>query len=137
MTDEMSAARFAELAAAYGGDLGRWPAEQRAAAFVMARSSAGQSILADAAILDAQLDAFEIPPISMAVMERVLATVPQRRIARAGLSFRRWWSLAAVGFAGTATGAFLVAAVPLAPNVTLDPPYEQTAFGNLPTGEAE
>lgn len=131
MTDEMSAARFAALANAYGGDLGRWPAESRTAAFIIAGTPEGRRLLVKAAALDARLDRFTVPAPSTNLMERVLASAPRLRSTHASVPLWRWLGFIGVGFAGAAAGALAVAAVPPVPGVVLDPGYEQTAFGDL------
>lgn len=131
MTDEISAARFAALADAYGGDLGRWPAELRTAAFTIAETPEGRRLLAGAAALDVRLDRFTVPASSTMVMERVLASAPRPSSARTGLPLWRWLGFTGVGFAGAAAGALAVAALPPVPGAMLDSGYEQTAFGDV------
>lgn len=131
MAVEMSAARFAALTDAYGGDLGRWPADARIAAFAIARTAQGHDMLAEAAALDAALDRFTVPEPSMRLSDRIMASAPQPRRAWARATRWRWAGFGGIGLAGTAAGALLVAAVPPVPGVVLDAGYEQTAFGNL------
>lgn len=114
----LDAARFAELARAYGADLGRWPPALRdaAAARLAAQDPSGAAadapaqVLAEAAELDFALDAWRLAPPSQALVEAVLAAAP-RRPAWAG---RPWiWrtgvgaGLAAACAAGVLTGATL------------------------------
>jgi len=54
--------RFRDLADAYGGDLERWPAAERAAAATLAQTAEAEAILTEAAALDAALNAWTLPP---------------------------------------------------------------------------
>jgi hypothetical protein len=119
----MTPERFETLAAAYGGDVARWPAAEReAAALVMAAEPAwAQAALADAAALDVALAAYVGPRVSASLTERIVATAPRPRLRRgwgawlapAGLGA----GLAAACAAGVLLGAQLVPA-PHAPSPT-------------------
>jgi hypothetical protein len=71
--------RFAELAAAYGGDLARWPAAERAgaAALVVEEPEETGAILAQARALDAALDLVTAPPPSDLLARRILKAAPK------------------------------------------------------------
>ncbi|MFN3521914.1 MAG: hypothetical protein ACK4YQ_06670 [Phenylobacterium sp.] len=114
-TSSLPRARFQDLADAYGGDLSRWPEDDRdAAALLMADEPAfAARLLAEAADLDAALDAWRPSPVSRAVQEAILAAAPRPRrgfapvawLARAGLGA----GLAAACAAGVVFGAQLSA----------------------------
>lgn len=84
----MTAQRFADLAAAWGGDLRRWPEAEREAAraFAAADPSAAERVLFDARQLDAALDLSPRPAVSAALRDRVIASA-----ASAGLRARAAW----------------------------------------------
>jgi hypothetical protein len=106
----MNAERFETLAGAYGGDLRRWPAAERAAAEVFRTTEPDRAavILTAADDLDFALDAWRAPAPSAALREAVLAAAPRGRRAapfRSGLGL--WLSgagLAAVAVAGVIVG---------------------------------
>lgn len=111
MTEE----RFEELAAAWGGDVARWPEAERdaAALFLAASPDVARAILAREGALDAALDALPRFPAPGALFERIVesaATPAARRRQRwggwllpAGLSA----TLAAATAAGLILGAQL------------------------------
>lgn len=143
MTDRT---RFAALAAAYGGDIARWPATERAAARRMARERWAARILADADALDAWLDHAPPPVPAPALAARILAAAPATAAAalaparapvlraRRG---RRW--AAAFGLAGL-TGLCAGAAAMAAALTPADPGQPRaepdTIFGDIaPAGD--
>ena len=73
--------RFAALAAAYGGDVSRWPElEREAAALLMATEpQATASRLAGESDLDWALDAWRAPGASAALQAAILASAPAAR----------------------------------------------------------
>ncbi|MDP1986974.1 hypothetical protein [Phenylobacterium sp.] len=115
----MDLERFAGLAEAYGGDVGRWPiVEREAAALLMAEyPEATAPVLAAQSDLDWALDAWRAPAASPALQAAVLAAAPtERRVA----PWRGWiWrtglgaGLMAAGAAGVMAG--VVASSAMAP----------------------
>ena len=108
----LNLSRFHELAGAFGGDLRRWPAAERAqaSALLAADPVATQPILARAAALDELLAASPDPVPSLALREAIVAFAPRpRRVS----STRRWVGvgLAAASVAGVLAGS---AAAPIA-----------------------
>lgn len=74
----MDQARFEAIVAAYGGDPGRWPQSERAAAQAFALRPEAAPILAEARALDALLNAStEITPLNLAFVRRVIAAAPK------------------------------------------------------------
>ncbi len=72
----MALARFAELAAAYGADLDRWPDAERFAALALAgRSADARALLADAHELDAALARLDPPPPPPAALAARIAAL--------------------------------------------------------------
>ena len=82
----MKVERFQELAEAYGADLRRWPAADRAAAeaLLLAQPVMIERLLFEAAKTDAVLQTSTAPQVSMALRDRVIASA-----TAAGLSPRR------------------------------------------------
>lgn len=82
----MKVERFQELAEAYGADLRRWPATDRAAAEALrlAQPVMIERLLFEAAKTDAVLQTSTAPQVSMALRDRVIASA-----TAAGLSPRR------------------------------------------------
>ncbi len=76
----MKAERLQALAEAYGADMRRWPASERAFAesLIAADPSLG-SVLDEAAALDALLDASPAPSPSPDLAARILAAAPKAR----------------------------------------------------------
>lgn len=72
----MALGRFAELAAAYGADLDRWPDAERFAALALAgRSEEARALLADAHELDAALAGLGPPPPPPAALTARIAAL--------------------------------------------------------------
>ncbi|WP_421786055.1 hypothetical protein [Hyphobacterium sp.] len=71
--------RFADLADAYGGEIDRWPEDERAAArLLLAESGDARAMLADAQQLDGLLsDSGEVAPSELLV-RRILKSAPAR-----------------------------------------------------------
>ena len=106
MTEE----RFGALAEAYGGDVSRWPADQREAAAMMMAADPDftRDVLTRASMLDAALDSWTREPVSSALAERILAQAPS---AQPAPRWRGWLmpaglgaGLAAAGVAGLLAG---------------------------------
>jgi len=87
------------LAAAYGGDLSRWPAAWReeAALFAAAEPKVVQAVLAREARLDAALDAWPRAPASSALFETIVASAPPMRQRRSQPRWRWWLAPATLG----------------------------------------
>lgn len=117
----MSQERFAALADAFGADMRRWPAADRAAAQDLAQmSSSARACLAEADALDAVLDQSRVTAPSVELYQRILAQAPRpgmMRLRAAGVAsarsrLLRWLSgLGAVGVltCGAVAGAAVVA----------------------------
>lgn len=116
----MTNSRFAALADAYGGDIGHWPAAERAAANrFLAGSEAARTMLAAAQHLDAALSRLPPPPTASARLKDQVAGLraPPARSAptwldltldRLGLAlFGRGLSFAAATAAGIWGGILL------------------------------
>jgi len=108
----LNAARFAELADVYGGDIGRWPQDQRevARALLAADPQGLGQVLGEAACLDRLLDLAPAGAVDAALLGRLIATAP-----RPAATARRW--IAALGAAlglGVAAMAGVTAGVLLA-----------------------
>ncbi|MEO5755751.1 MAG: hypothetical protein ABIQ51_02735 [Mesorhizobium sp.] len=108
----MDAERFAALAAAYGGDLRRWPQAEQTAAAILGRGEEAQAVLRGAGTLDAMLDRHHVKAPERALHSSIL------RAADGHFSRRRrqrfWWfglGLAGVGLAGAIAGLALVTVV--------------------------
>lgn len=140
MTEQvvMSADRFVALAAAYGGEIERWPEEERASAEIFAKTPAGASALAAASGLDHLLDAYALKARNDGLGDRILTRFARRsrmrkwfRFSSAGLG------LVGVGIAGALAGSIAIAV--LAPNVTSDTTVATdrtaTVFGDIGTDE--
>lgn len=113
----MNLERFAVLAEAYGGDVGRWPlAEREAATLLMAaRPEATAPILSAQGDLDWALDAWRAPAASSALQAAILAAAP---VARRAPAWRSWvWrtglgaGLMAAGAAGVMAGVVASSAI--------------------------
>ena len=79
----MKAQRLHALAEAYGADLRRWPASERAFAdSLIAADPSLKAVLDEAAALDALLDAAPAPAPSAVLTARVLAAAPKARSRR-------------------------------------------------------
>jgi hypothetical protein len=108
----MYAERFAALAAAYGGDLRRWPEAERMAGTIFAASEAGEIILKHAGTLDALLDSYRVDAPGKALHGSILQAVGRHLVQRRRQRF--WWlglGLAGIGLAGGLAGLALVAIV--------------------------
>ena len=112
MTREgMNETRFGELAAAYGGDVRRWPDGERDAARAWADAHPqAERDLFDARQTDAALYASANPVVSMALRDRVLASA-----ATAGMRARAVWPslrrllwIGGVGWAAAACAGVMV-----------------------------
>lgn len=120
----MDRARFEYLLEAYGAELSRWPANERAAAAVfLAQNGDGLAeALATARALDAQLDEARAVPDTAALAARILATAP--RPARM-FNARAALALAACAVLGLVLG---YGGGRLAPLADEDDGYFATAF---------
>ena len=71
---EMNEARFARLVEAYGADSARWPADElQAAQRLLSSSAVARHVLAQARAVDRALASAMLPPISLALENRLLA----------------------------------------------------------------
>ncbi|MDQ1155548.1 hypothetical protein [Brevundimonas sp. SORGH_AS_0993] len=105
------------LAEAYGGDLRRWPADQRAfAEGLIAADPAARVVLEEAAALDALLDASLAVSPSADLTARVLRAAPRARVK--SRPRRAAWFMGA-GWAAAAC-AGVVAGVGLTSRMTAD-----------------
>lgn len=111
--DGMTPERFETLAEAFGGDVGRWPTAERAAASQLIADDPAWTgrVLARADALDAMLASAASPIASGALVERIMAGAPRARprwpawLAPAGLGV----GLAAACAAGVMLGVQLAA----------------------------
>lgn len=117
----MTYERFRQLAEAYGGEIGRWPAAERdeAALFLAQEPDLARSTLAEGADLDLLLDGWRTAPASTALQEAILASAPAPR-RRHGLVNWFWRAgagagLAAACAAGLVLGVALSDAAPVQP----------------------
>ena len=146
----MTPDRFLKLAEAWGADLQRWPAHERAAAQALAAQARPglRAALAEAAELDRLLAAHAVAAPDGALLQRVLAGAPlgtpagrvspspRPRPSPSPRAVPRWWwfgaGAAGVGLAGALVGAMAVSmAMPaLWPaSGASDLAYASTAFG--------
>ncbi|WP_426020139.1 hypothetical protein [Brevundimonas sp. DWR2-3-1b1] len=127
----MKAERLHELADAYGADLRRWPASERAfAESLLAADPSLKAVLDEAARLDALLNAAPTPVPSTALTARILSAAPQRK-ARGRLG-RAVWYLGA-GWAAAAC-AGVVAGVGLTTHLTADARADAVLYQSSLTG---
>jgi hypothetical protein len=80
---EMSRARFAALAEAFGGEIARWPAAEReaAAAFLASDPDFAAAALAEASGLDEMLAEWPAMAVRPTLREAVIAAAPRPRPA--------------------------------------------------------
>ena len=104
----MTLERFAELAAAYGAKLERWPAaEQKAASALLSSSEQARELLRTEAWLDGELSG-QAPLELNGAFARKLAEIPLRNPQRSWFLFRRWLWAPALGWSvAAALGVFL------------------------------
>ena len=105
----MTEVRFLTLAAAYGADMTRWPAGDRAtaAAFVAANPQIVAACLAAERLLDATLGRYTTRDASALLRTRIIAAAPRERAAGARW---RWLTGAGLGLGLAASCAAGVAA---------------------------
>ena len=105
----MNEDRFLNLAAAYGADMNRWPAAERAvaAAFVNANPQVVEACLAAERLLDDTLQRYDARDASAALRTRIIAGAPRERALGAA---RRWMAAAGLGLGLAASAAAGVAA---------------------------
>ncbi len=114
----MKADRLHALAEAYGADLRRWPASERVfAESLIAADPSLKTVLAQAAALDALLDASAAPTPSTDLTARLLAAAPKAKTRRYHLD--RIALFLGAGWAAAAC-AGVVAGVGLTTHVTAD-----------------
>lgn len=103
--------RFRVLADAYGGDLRRWPTEDRAGAEALRDGSAeARALLDDEAGFDHLLHGFEAVAVPAALREAVIASARAKPV-RAKPAWRFWMSgagLFGAGAAGALAGALWI-----------------------------
>lgn len=112
----MTPDRFETLAEAYGGDIARWPSQDRddAALVLAADPDFAARVLNRARGLDEMLDAWTPLPVSADLREAVIAIAP-----RARPSVQAWLWRAGLGAGlAAACAAGLVVGVGLAPDAT-------------------
>ncbi|NTF45152.1 hypothetical protein A6U86_10670 [Rhizobium sp. AC27/96] len=130
----MSAERFAELADAYGGDIGRWPQPERAAAREYAENSDLDGALRRAADLDALLDTYVLKTAHQDLGARIATKLARRS------KIRNWFrfgsagvGLVGIGIAGALAGSVAIAV--LAPSLTSETTMASdgtsTMFGDI------
>jgi hypothetical protein len=102
----MNEDRFLNLAAAYGADMNRWPAGERAVAatFAAANPQIVEACLAAERLLDAALQSYDARGASAALRTRIIASAPRAR------AVRRWIAAAGLGLGLAASAAAGVAA---------------------------
>ena len=110
----MSLVRFAELAAAYGADLDRWPDSERLDALALAaRSAEARDLLADAHGVDAALAMLDRPPAPSDALHARIAALeagaapPLPRLARVTAPLGRAAVFAMAAAAGIVVGVYL------------------------------
>ncbi len=113
----MTPERFAYLAHAYGADLQRWPAAERAAAqgLLERGDAASLDVLQQARQLDSLLDCYQLAAPDPALARRIAASATSARPASFWSRYADWLSrvgFVGVGLAGIATG-MLVASLSL------------------------
>ncbi len=127
----MTPERFGTLVDAYGGDLDRWPADERdAARTLLLHQPEAQAMLSAAAGLDTALAAWTVPGPGAALAARIVATVARRHTQARRL--RLWLSslgAATVLASGVAAGALVVTRLTSAEVPATAPLYELSVLG--------
>lgn len=138
----MTPERFLVLLDAYGADLRRWPASERASARALIEQDLPElrRRLAEAAALDGWLDAHEVAAPEDALARRVIAGAATSRLppaaSRRPRRHKRWWwpgaGLVGAGLAGTLAGAFVVSLAlrSVVPPADMEWPGRATAFSD-------
>jgi hypothetical protein len=134
MRDPMSAERFADLVATYGGRVDRWPMDAQDAGHVYAATVAGRSILMQALEFDVLLDSYVVAAPGAALQGRIIAGFKPQSSLQTQLS--RWWQglgLVGVGVAGIVAGSVAMSLVLAGPPPESDGFYDQptTVFGDV------
>jgi hypothetical protein len=102
----MTPERLQALIAAYGAEPAHWPTAERAAAETALREAAdSQALLATERALDAILDAWPAPRVTLQLRERSLMGAPREGAERLG--WRRIWLFGA-GFTAACGAGLLV-----------------------------
>jgi hypothetical protein len=135
--------RFRTLTEAYGADPERWPVAERGAAQALVAQAAPEVLRAldEAARLDAVLARHVVAAPDAALVRRIEASAPQRRLdgrqfAVAPRQSRWFWlsgaGLASAGVMGAVAGALFVAhfSPVLIQSVMSDYSYSTTVFGD-------
>ena len=138
----MTPDRFDALAAAYGADLDRWPADHRVAGRRLAAGPDAATTLAAARDLDRRLAAYAVAEPSADLQRRVLSIAAGRPAPAVAL--RRWLSalgaasLLGAGIAGAGAAAGMAMVVALAPpHAETDASgYAQSSFGDIVAADA-
>lgn len=128
----MDLTRFETLIEAYGARPERWPESERAAALdFLKRTPQAQTRLGEAAALDRVLDQAATAPVSRALEDRILASMPVRA-ARGRLWFGRpaWIPAAAFG-CSLALGGIVGVFVPAMAGISDDALAQMAAFNAL------
>jgi hypothetical protein len=103
----MDQTRFQALADAYGGDMDRWPLDERAAgrAFAEAFAGAAKPILDEAAVLDGLLRDAGASSAPSALFSAVLAGAPSGSVSGQPSPAPRWAAMAAALMLTAGVGA--------------------------------
>ena len=109
----MTPERFRVLLDSCGADLRRWPAAERdAARALLASDSAGlRAAHAEAAMLDRDLDAYEVAAPGAALVDRIAGAAGSAGRARSWWRIEPFWPRAGwalTGLAGAVAGALVV-----------------------------
>ena len=78
MNNDENMKRLELVLDAYGADPQRWPADERETLVREAKSPEGLALMAEAAGIDAMLNALPQPAMPAGALERMMATVPGR-----------------------------------------------------------
>jgi len=131
-TEPLSEVRFQALAEAYGGDITRWPAEEREAATLTLAlfPDLADGLLADESRLDAALDSWRPSVVSHRLQQAILEAAPAPRRTYGFVGWLRGAGLGAGLAAACAAGVVMGAQMS-----SLDqPPAEVNALATALTG---
>lgn len=124
----MDRTRVEEIIAAYGADVTRWPADERAAAQALVAQDAKLSAAFEAAAaLDADLLEWARTPVLVA--DTAASAAADRALANASGPLR-WWRVAIAGGSMAATVAALAVLLPSKTRLSEPTPVAQTAPAN-------
>lgn len=119
----MTRERFEALAEAYGGDVSRWPTEEREMAALLLAAEPGfcRAVLTRADELDMALEAWRPMAVSHDLRERIVVSAPSPRGA---LRFAAW-----IWRAGLGAGLAAACAAGLAVGVAISDEVSTTSAG--------